>query len=307
MASWAAGVDIGGTKIAIGIVDDQGHVAAKETLKTNTQSLPCEITEHICHTIENLTGSVGLTLADLKGIGIGAPGPLDPKNGRITCPPNLPTWTDFPLVKEMQIHLSLPVVLENDATAATLAEKWIGAARDSDNFLFITISTGIGAGLFVNGKLFTGASGNAGDIGHIVIDPSAGTCICGQKGCFEYIASGTAIARRASEGAGKPLTAKEVFELYEQGDPLMTDLVEETFTYIGMGCVSMINAFDPEKIVIGGGVSQVGKPLFEAVQSYVSQYALNPTGRKTQIVPAFLLQDAGLIGAAALIHIGSRK
>jgi glucokinase len=184
-----------------------------------------------------------------------------------------------------------------------LAEKWLGAAQTNDNFIYMTISTGIGGGLFLNGKLFSGYSGNAGDIGHIVIDPSSGTCICGQKGCFEWVASGTAIARQATAIRGKETSTKEAFELYGQHDPQMAELIDRVFQYIGTGIVSLINTFDVEKVVIGGGVSQIGEPLFNSIRTYVKGYALSPVGRETIIVPAKLNQDAGFIGAAALIHL----
>jgi glucokinase len=192
--------------------------------------------------------------------------------------------------------------MENDATAAALAEKWLGAAQDSDHFIFITISTGIGAGIYLHGKLLTGSTGNAGDAGHMIVDPAGGVCPCGQAGCWEWIASGTAITRQATELLGRDVTSKEAFELAAQGNSQMSELINRAFTYIGMGCVSLINVLDPNKIVIGGGVSQVGEPLFKAVQTYVSNHALNPSGRQTEIVPAKLQQDAGLIGATALIH-----
>jgi glucokinase len=194
-------------------------------------------------------------------------------------------------------------VLENDATAAALAEKWVGAARSAEHFVYITISTGIGAGIYSHGRLLTGATGNAGDIGHMVIDPASGICNCGQRGCFEYVASGTAIAREASSLLGRQVAAKEAFELALTGqDPAMEKLVHRVFDYIGIGCVTLINTFDPELLVIGGGVSQVGAPLFEAVSDYIMRNALNPSGRNTPVVPAALQQDAGLIGAAALVH-----
>ncbi len=218
----------------------------------------------------------------------------------ITNPPNLQNWRDVPVVEQIQDHFTVPVLFENDATAATLAEKWLGAGVANDDFIYLTVSTGIGAGIFSQGKLMSGARGNAGDVGHIVIDPAYGQCVCGQFGCFEMIASGTAIARLGSEAVGKTLTTKEVFTLYHKGDAAIVALIEKTFEKIGAGCVSLINLFDPEKIVIGGGVSKVGEPLFSAVQQYVSQYALNPSGRSTEIVPAVLDQDAGFIGAAAL-------
>lgn len=304
--AYALGIDIGGTKVAIGIVSSQGSVIAQQTVPTDVSIPPEEMITRMYESAAELLQQANISLAELQGVGVGAPGPLDTTNGIITCPPNLPNWINIPLVKQMERLFHLPVRLENDANAATLAEKWMGAAQENNQFVYITISTGIGAGLFVHGKLFAGSRGNAGELGHIVIEPSKGTCTCGQKGCFEWVASGTAIGRQATQLLGKPVTSKEVFELYQAGNQQMTNLVENVFTYIGTGIVSVINLFDPEKIIIGGGVAEVGEPLFTRVREYVKKHALNPSGRETAIVPAGLRKDAGLIGAAALILVDNK-
>ncbi|AWB45233.1 transcriptional regulator [Paenibacillus sp. CAA11] len=301
--SYAIGIDIGGTKTAIGLVNEQGQISAKVTIPTDPAISPSEMVVRIADSAKSLIQDSGVKAEQISGIGIGAPGPLDTAQGRIACPPNLPAWRNFPIVDELAKHFSYPIRFENDATAATLAEKWIGAAQDAEHFVFITISTGIGAGIYMHGKLITGASGNAGDVGHLVIDPTAGHCVCGQDGCWEYIASGTAIARQASELLDREVTTKEAFDLAAQGEPAIRELVDRVFRYIGIGCVTLINTLDPQKLVIGGGVSQVGDPLFQAVRAYVVEHALNPSGRSTPIIPAALQQDAGLIGAAALVHI----
>lgn len=300
--SIALGIDIGGTKIALGYVDEQGNVLAKSSLKTDLTVEPRVMIARIADEAKRLSEVNGIDLNAVEGIGVGAPGPLDTKNGKLTCPPNLKSWWGFPVADELKAHFPLPVKMENDATAAALAEKWLGAAKDSDHFIFITISTGIGAGIYLHGKLLTGSTGNAGDVGHMIVEPAAGVCACGLPGCWEWIASGTAITRQATELLGRPVTSKEAFELAAQGDAAMSELVNRVFTYIGMGCVSLINTLDPNKIVLGGGVTQVGAPLFEAVRQYVAKHALNPSGRETAIVPALLSQDAGLIGAAALVQ-----
>ncbi|NWL89538.1 transcriptional regulator [Paenibacillus sp. 79R4] len=300
---YAIGIDIGGTKTALGIIDPSGQVLAKTSLPTDHSVTPHVMVDRMAAAIKQLLMEHQVEESNILGIGIGAPGPLNTQKGEITAPPNLKGWWDFPIVASLQRHFSCKMAFENDATAAALAEKWLGAAKDAEHFVFITISTGIGAGIFSHGRLITGATGNAGDVGHFVIDPSAGTCVCGQQGCWEYVASGTAIARQASALLGREITSKEVFALAAEGHPEMKALVNRVFRYIGIGCVTLINTLDPEKLVIGGGVSQIGEPLFNAVRDYVSKYALNPSGRSTPIVPAALLQDAGLIGAAALIHV----
>ncbi|WP_226038498.1 ROK family protein [Aquibacillus saliphilus] len=301
---YSIGVDIGGTKVAIAIVDHHGVVVGQTVIPTDLSIKPEKMITIINETIAKLIKDNSITSEYVKGIGIGAPGPLNSKDGIISCPPNLSNWIDIPIVEQVQEYFSFPVILENDANAAALAEKWLGAAQENNNFAYVTISTGIGAGLFVDGKLLGGSRGNAGDIGHTVVDPSYGQCPCGQFGCLEFIASGTAIARRGSEIAGKQLSTKQVFDLYNQDHKEIKAYVEDVFRIIGVACVSLINTIDPEKIVIGGGVSKVGAPLFDAVRTYVSQYALNPGGRKTEIVPAVLDQNAGVIGAAALSFSG---
>jgi glucokinase len=300
--SFAIGIDIGGTKIAAGFVDEQGKVLAGTSIKTDLSVSPSEMLDRVTAEIRRLAADNGLDLSQATGVGVGAPGPLNTVTGRLTCPPNLKSWWDYPVVDELRSRLQLPVKMENDATAATLAEKWVGAAQDSDNFVFITVSTGIGAGIYLHGKLITGASGNAGDAGFMIVHPTGDVLNNEPSGYWEHIASGTAIARQASELLGREVTSKEAFQLAADGHPAISELVQRVYTYIGMGCVSLINLLDPAKIVIGGGVSQVGEPLFSAVRDYVSKHALNPGGRETVIVPAQLQQDAGLIGAAALVH-----
>lgn len=297
---YSIGVDIGGTKVAIAVVNEDGEVKTESVIPTNLMITPKEMIEVICKEIRKVINRSKVNENKIIGIGIGAPGPLDSRNGVITCPPNLTGWIDIPIQKIIRESFSFPVTLENDANAAALAEKWVGAAKDSDNFTYMTVSTGIGAGVIVEGKLLRGLKGNAGDIGHTVIDPSFGKCTCGQRGCLEVIASGTAIARRGSEIIGKEISTKEVFDLYYEGNEQIVHLIDHVLTVLGMACVNIINTFDPEKIVIGGGVSKVGDLLFDSIRTYVKQYALNPIGRQTEIVPAKLDQNSGVVGAAAL-------
>ncbi|WP_078555592.1 ROK family protein [Bacillus alkalicellulosilyticus] len=300
---YSVGIDIGGTKIAIGIVTSSGELIDVVKLPTDKDKTPQVIMKNIVVDTKKLLEINNIQEHQLEGIGIGSPGPIHKEAGLIACPPNLQNWRNVDIVGYFKNHFTVDIYLENDASAATLGEKWVGAAQENQHFLFLTISTGIGAGIYTNGQLVRGTYGNAGDVGHIVIDPSRGKCVCGQKGCFEWVASGTAIARMASELLEKPLNTKEVFALYEQKNESIVGLVEQVFEYIGMGLVTLINTLEPEKIVIGGGVSQVGEPLFTFVQNYVKQYALSPFGRDTEIVSAGLNQEAGIVGAAALCFL----
>ncbi|AQQ54021.1 ROK family protein [Planococcus lenghuensis] len=297
---YAVGVDIGGTKAAAAVVAETGEILKKTVIPTDGTVAPEEMIERISRVISKLIKETGLQAGDLSGIGIGAPGPLDTKRGAIHSPPYLPRWIDVPVVQLMAQRFSIPVLLENDANAAALAEKWLGAARGLNDFVYVTVSTGIGAGIVSDGRLVSGRRGNAGEIGHMVVDPSFGRCFCGLYGCLELIASGTSIAKHGSVISGRTLSTKEVFDLYRAGDAAIMEFVDRVFHALGTAAVSLVNTFDPEAIIIGGGVSQVGDPLFKAVQTHISRYALDAVGRQTQVVPAQLNQSEGVIGAAAL-------
>ncbi|GEN55575.1 glucokinase [Halolactibacillus alkaliphilus] len=295
------GIDIGGTKVAIGLLNINGTLLARKTIPTDQSLSPEAMIKEIYQQTVILMTENNTKKEHLLGVGIGAPGPIDTKTGQITSPPNLPTWRNIPVVELFRQHFHLPIYFENDASAAALAEKWLGAGREESDFVYMTISTGIGAGIYSNNQLLTGSKGNAGDIGHTVFDPSFGKCVCGQSGCLEHIASGTAIAREGSRLTGTSLSTHDVFSLYKEGHPQITDYLTNVFTTLGAACVTLINTFEPNKIIIGGGVSNVGDTLFLPIRDYVSQYALNPANRNTPIVPAELNQDAGVIGAAALV------
>jgi|SRR5690625_1504902 len=297
---YSIGIDIGGTKVAIAIVDQKANIKSENIIPTDVSISPEKMIEIICNEMKDLIKKSNIDQTDIIGIGIGAPGPLDSRNGMITCPPNLTGWIDVPIQQIVEKAFPFPVTLENDANAAALAEKWVGAAQKNDNFVYMTVSTGIGSGIMIEGELLRGLKGNAGDIGHTVIDPSFNQCACGQKGCLEAIASGTAIAKYGSQIMGKKLSTKEVFDLYLEGNEKIIEHIDYVLEILGMACVNIINTFDPEKIVIGGGVSKVGDLLFHPIRNYVSKYALNPTGRQTEIVPATLDQSSGVVGAAAL-------
>lgn len=297
---YSVGVDIGGTNVALAVVKETGSIVSEKVIPTNTDISPEEMIENICEEINNVIEEANVAENDIVGIGVGAPGPLDSRQGYLTNPPNLIGWVDVPIQQLIEKEFSYPVTLENDANAAALAEKWVGAAQENDHFVYITISTGIGAGVITDGKLLRGLKGNAADIGHTVVDPLGDLCNCGQRGCLEAIASGTAIAKHGSKMMGKDLTTKEVFNLYEEGHEKIKEHMDYVLKILGIACVNTINTFDPEKLVIGGGVSKAGEVLFEPMRSYVRKYALNPTGRQTEIVPAKLDQNSGVIGAAAL-------
>lgn len=302
MEKLAIGIDIGGTKTAIALVQGDGQLVDKISLKT--EGPPKDMVNQMISAVGDLLSRHHLNPeTEVLGIGIGAPGPIDVKKGEITCPPNLPGWRDTPVVAWfMARYPNLLIRLENDANAAAVAEKWVGAAQHCMDFVYLTISTGIGGGFYSNNKPVFGIHGNSGETGHIVVDSTGPMCTCGQRGCLEAVASGTAIQAKGSELIGRPLSTKEVFDLYKEGDPILTPYINDVFEKIGIGCVTMINLMDPELIVLGGGVTNVGESLFQAVRAYTEKFALNPASRHTPIRPSALNQDTGVIGAAALIH-----
>jgi len=275
------GVDLGGTKIAAARVNEGAEVLHSITLETRAaEGFETSITQ-LHRAIEQcLTGEV-------SAIGIAAPGPLDPRTGVILNPPNLPGWRDIPLAELVARRYELPCRVENDANAAGLAETLWGAARGCRHVFYATLSTGIGSGIILDGKIYHGAHGAAGEGGHVTIDwRSSAICNCGTPGCIEALASGTAIARRGRRP--EDLVA---------GDPLLEEICRMLAAWLG----SVISLLDPEIIVIGGGVSKIGGPLFARLHDLVPGRTINQFAARTPIVPAELGDHAGLLGAAAVV------
>lgn len=238
------------TKTAIGLADERGTLLHKEVIPAEVDLKPEKMCDKIIATIKAIIANADMDADALKGIGFGVPGPIDRERGVIVSPPNLPTWHGFPLRAYLEERLSFPILFENDANVAALAEKWLGAGQENDSFIYLTISTGVGGGFFVNGDVLWGKYGNAAEVGFTVMNAAGET--------IEELASGTAIAKRASALTKENLTTAEVFCRYQQGDPVVVPLIEETFRYLGMFCTNLMPFAEPEKIIIGGGVSNVG-------------------------------------------------
>ncbi len=253
--------------------------------------------------------------ARVIGVGAGAPGPLDTVSGVVRLTPNL-GWTELPLRQRLADGLDLPAAIDNDANCAILGEAWVGAARNVRNAIGMTIGTGIGGGLILDGQLYHGASDCAGEIGHVTVDMNGRRCGCGNYGCLEAYASGTAIATRAIEqiGAGETssllelaggdinaITAATVFVAAREGDEVALELVRDTAHYLGTGVAMLINIFNPQMVVILGGVTQAGETLFfEPLRREVSRRAFKPAVEACQIVPGTLDGLAGVYGAARI-------
>jgi glucokinase len=250
--------------------------------------------------------------ATFAGVGAGAPGPLDTKRGVVLLTPNL-GWVNLPLRQLLQDALGVPAAIDNDANCAVLGECWMGAARGARHVIGITIGTGIGGGIVVNGRLYHGASDCAGEIGHTTVEVNGRRCKCGNYGCLEAYASGPAIARRAVEAieAGQPsklpdyvdgaldkITAQTVYQAAHDGDELAEEVVGDTAKFLGAGIANMVNIFNPEIVVVFGGVTYAGERLFGPLKREVAKRAFKPAVAVCRIVPAELIGTAGVYGAA---------
>lgn len=283
------GVDIGGTKIAAGAVNDEACVLHSVTV-------PTRAAEGYDVSIGQVYRAIGECLpAGVRAIGICAPGPLNPKTGVILNPPNLPGWRNVPLVNLVTERFGLPCRVENDANAAGLAEVRFGAARGFDSVLYVTLSTGIGAGIILDGKIYHGKNGAAAEGGHVTIDWRSDTiCNCGTPGCIEALASGSAIAKRGR-------TPEQIAHGVACGDGESLRILDEIAAMLGAWMGSMISLLDPDIIVVGGGVSRIGEPLFSRLRRIAPSRTINQFAAGTPIVPAKLAENVGIIGAASVV------
>jgi glucokinase len=254
---------------------------------------------------------------EILGIGIVSPGSVDSKNGKLLEASNLPGFKDTPVSKIMEEEFNIKTFFDNDANAAALGELWFGAGKDCDNFVYITVSTGIGGGIVINRNIYSGNTNNAGEIGHTTVEPNGPKCNCGNRGCLEVMASGTAIARIAKErlktgeksilSQYEVITSKEVFEAAAAKDRLAEGVIDYCMEYLGIGVANIVNTLDPEKIIIGGGVSKVGAVVFDWVRKVIDERAFKLPAKTIKIVPAGLGADAGVIGAVGIVLSNIKK
>lgn len=312
------GVDLGGTNIAAGVMPTDGtREIAMRSIPTLAQGGADAVVGRIASLVELVIAEArkdtGASREDFLGVGIGSPGPLDRARGVVIVTPNL-GWRDFPLRDAVAERVGLPATLDNDANCATLGEWWCGAARGGRNVIGMTIGTGIGGGLILDGKLYHGASDAAGEIGHTTIDSNGRRCKCGNYGCLEAYTSGPAIAERAREtlvgnepsmlnamvdGDLSLITAQTVFDASKQGDAVALEVVRDTAHFLGVGVSNLINIFNPDIFVIAGGVTQAGDLLFDPLRAEVRRRAFKPAVDACRIVPGALPLTAGVVGAIA--------
>ena len=316
---WIVGVDLGGTNTVVGVLPfSGGEVLALRTAATEATRGAKYVVDRITAMIEEAIAEViaehGGSREDFCGVGIGSPGPLDRKTGVVINTPNL-GWRNFPLRDLISNAVGLPATLDNDANCATYGEWWLGAGRGVDTLVGLTLGTGIGGGIVLNGEIFHGVSDAAGEIGHMTIDSTGRKCKCGNYGCLEAYASGPAIALRAMEGieAGaesvlpdlvngrlEDITAATVYEAVVLGDPYANEVMKETAKFLGAGVANIINVLNPGMVVIAGGVTRAGDHLFVPLRAEVRRRAFRSAEEACQIVSGQLPGTAGVIGAAAV-------
>jgi len=316
-ATYIAGVDLGGTTINTGVVSADGtRVLGMHTAPTNAEKGPKYVVDKIIGMVREsmriAAAEGGFDESAIVGIGIGSPGPLDRATGTVIETPNL-GWRNFPLRDLVANAIGLPAELDNDANAATIGEWWVGAGKNVETMVGVTLGTGIGGGIVLGGKVYHGASDVAGEIGHMSIDSTGRKCKCGNYGCLEAYASGPAIAARAIEGlqSGEQsvmpdlvdgdlsrLTAETVYEGIVAGDAYAREVMRDTAKFLGSGLANLINVLNPEMIVISGGVTRAGEHLLEPLRNEVKRRAFRNAFEACRIVTSELGSMAGVIGAA---------
>ncbi len=331
-------VDLGGTQIRTAVLRG-ARLLSRVGLLTGADPVPERTIPRMMQAVQQALAEAGTTLEGVAGIGIGAPGPLNSRTGVVFCPPNLPGWQNVPLRDIFSEQCNVPVFVENDANAAALGEYMFGAGRGCREVVYLTISTGIGGGVIADGKILEGVAGTAAEIGHMTIDWRGPRCNCGNIGCLESISSGTAIARRANERialgkandllefalsqhtpdaeADTPTDSRKEFATpihvnahivalaAEAGIPIAREIIASAAEALGVGLVNVIHIFNPEVIILGGGVTGIGEPLLAPARRIIQERAMRVPRACVRIALAELGSDVGLVGAGALIYYNS--
>ena len=312
VASFTIGVDLGGTNLRIAAVSPDGHILEKIALDTEVLQGRERVVDDMCEAITELRGR--LKSAELLGIGIGMPGVINLATGMVRQSPNLPGWSDFPVRDDIERRLGTHVILENDANAAALGEKWVGAGKDVSGLCILTLGTGIGGGLILDGQIWHGKDGMGGELGHMSIDPNGLLCSCGNLGCIEAYASATGIVRvataavrvgrspeleRAAREAGE-LTAELVYLKAKEGDPVALEVFDLVGRALGVAVSNLINAFNLPLYVLGGGVARGWDAFAPTLLREVQKRSVVFRATRTRIERSALGAEAGLFGAAYL-------
>ncbi len=316
-SKFAIGVDLGGTSIKVGVVSKEGKIEKKISVDTLADGGPDIVIHQIKKGIDLVLDKY---IKQVVGIGIGSPGVVAAKKGMVEHPPNLPGWEKVPLGKIIEKAYKIDTFVENDANAAAVGELIFGAGKDLENFIMVTLGTGVGSGIIINGKLYRGETGAAGELGHITIDYKGPQCNCGNIGCVEtYVGNNYMVERVSVELGNHPeskifelldnnlgqLSPKIICDAANSGDQYAKSVVVETGRYLGFGLASVVNLLDISKIIIGGGVAGFGKMLFDSIQDTIKERTLKSLKDRIEVLPAKLKNEAGILGASALVFYQS--
>jgi glucokinase len=295
--AFSIGMDLGGTTFKSLAVSRDGSILARIQAHTDVEGEPETVVQSMVEAIRRLQAEVSTPTRRLAAIGFGIPGILDLPAGIVRRSPNLPRWRNFDLRAALGHHLDVPITLENDANAAVLGEAWLGAGRGAAHFVMLTLGTGVGGGVIVAGNILHGCRGYGGELGHTVVDPNGPVCGCGSHGCLEQFASGTAIARLATPYYGQT-TAKQVAEAARRGEAHALQVYRDVGRYLGIGCASFANLFNPQLLVLGGAVANAFDLFIETMHATVRERTFAEIYDSLRIVPSECGTDAGGLGAA---------
>ena len=319
-AGVAAGVDLGGTKILSVVATEEGHVLGEDRRPTHAAEGPDAVLDRIVESLQAALAQAETGTDGIAGVGISTPGPCDPERGIVTNAPNLPGWENIPLAAIVSERLGVPTVMENDAAAACYGEYRYGAGQGLRHIIYLTVSTGIGAGIMIDGELYGGASGAAGEVGHIIVDNAGPMCNCGNRGCVEAFSSGYGIARAAAEAiragnspaladiaGGETPTAEMVHQAAQEGDRASREIIERAGHHLGLGLIGMLNSFNPEALILGGGLLNMGDMYLGPALRAAREGAFEQILSDVTIVQARLGNMAGALGAMALMLRAYRR
>ena len=310
----AIGVDLGGTNIKAGVVSEDGSVVATTECPTLAAEGPDAVVGRMAKLVTDLKPKAG---AGVAGVGVGSPGPLNQLTGMLYFTPNMPGWDNYPLGGNLAKKTGMKVIVDNDANVAALGEYQFGAGKGTRTMILLTLGTGIGGGVIIDGKVLNGPDVTAGEVGHIVINPDGPKCGCGNHGCLEAYCGTAGILSRAWAELEKPhavsvlrewigddqlkLTPAMLTKAAEQGDGIAISVLRETGRLLGVGIASLTNLFAPDMVLLGGGIAGAGEFIFRSVREEVEKRAMAPNNKRVKILPAKLGNTAGLVGAAALV------
>ena len=301
----AVGIDFGHSHVAVAVADLAHNILAERLCQLDVNHHATEALDTSARLVADALGAAGVPRNRVVGVAIGMPGPVDRVRGTAGSATILPGWVGLPIAAAMEERLGMPVEIDNDANLGALAELIWGAGRGCSNFAYIKASTGIGAGLIVDGRLLRGASGTAGEIGHTTLDEAGLLCYCGNRGCLETVASGPAIVRMLARASDETLTLPSVIELALSGDPRCRRAIADAGRAIGVAVAGLCNLVNPERVVVGGLLSGAGELLLGPLRGSLRRHAVQAAAEKVQVVPAEFVERAELLGSLALAIRGS--